>query len=62
MVMFVVGVVILFLGKPKVKEVPDQSVFKAGMMSAIALFGIAWMTPPSSRRTRTSSWTPSAAG
>jgi anaerobic C4-dicarboxylate transporter DcuA/anaerobic C4-dicarboxylate transporter DcuB len=44
MVMFVVGVVILFLGKPKVKEVPDQSVFKAGMMSAIALFGIAWMT------------------
>jgi anaerobic C4-dicarboxylate transporter DcuB len=44
MVMFVVGVVILFLGHPSVKNVPDQPVFKAGMMSAIALFGIAWMT------------------
>jgi anaerobic C4-dicarboxylate transporter DcuB len=44
MVMFVVGVAILFLGKPSVKTVPDQSVFKAGMMSAIALFGIAWLT------------------
>ncbi len=44
MVMFVVGVVILFLGHPSVKTVPDQPVFKAGMMSAIALFGIAWMT------------------
>ena len=44
MVMFVVGVAILFLGRPSVKTVPDQSVFKAGMMSAIALFGIAWLT------------------
>jgi anaerobic C4-dicarboxylate transporter DcuB len=44
MVMFVVGVVILFVGHPSVKDVPDQAVFKAGMMSAIALFGIAWMT------------------
>jgi anaerobic C4-dicarboxylate transporter len=44
MVMFVVGVVILFVGRPDVKTVPDQSVFKAGMISAIALFGIAWMT------------------
>ncbi len=44
MVMFVVGVAILFLGKPEVKTVPDQSVFKAGMISAIALFGIAWLT------------------
>lgn len=44
MVMFTVGVVILFVGKPSVKSVPDQSVFKAGMISAIALFGIAWMT------------------
>ncbi|WP_028642332.1 anaerobic C4-dicarboxylate transporter family protein [Nocardioides sp. URHA0020] len=44
MVMFAVGVAILFLGKPKVEEVPDQSVFKAGMISAIALFGIAWLT------------------
>jgi anaerobic C4-dicarboxylate transporter DcuB len=44
MVMFAVGVAILFLGRPKVAEVPDQSVFKAGMISAIALFGIAWLT------------------
>ena len=44
LVMFVVGVAILFLGRPDVREVPDQSVFKAGMISAIALFGIAWLT------------------
>jgi anaerobic C4-dicarboxylate transporter len=44
LVMFTVGVVILFLGKPAVADVPDQSVFKAGMISAIALFGIAWLT------------------
>jgi anaerobic C4-dicarboxylate transporter DcuB len=44
MVMFVVGVAIMFLGRPNVGSVPDQPVFKAGMMSAIALFGIAWMT------------------
>jgi len=43
-IMLVVGVAILFLGRPNVKSVPDQSVFKAGMISAIALFGIAWMT------------------
>ena len=33
-----------FVGRPDVKTVPDQSVFKAGMISAIALFGIAWLT------------------
>lgn len=44
LLMFVVGVLILFIGKPKVASVPDQSVFKAGMISAIALFGIAWLT------------------
>ena len=44
LVMFVVGVIILFLGRPDVQTVPDQSVFKAGMISAIALFGIAWLT------------------
>jgi anaerobic C4-dicarboxylate transporter DcuA/anaerobic C4-dicarboxylate transporter DcuB len=44
MVMFVIGVVILLIGRPDVKEVPEQSVFKAGMISAIALFGIAWLT------------------
>jgi anaerobic C4-dicarboxylate transporter len=44
LVMFTVGVIILFVGKPDVKTIPDMSVFKAGMVSAIALFGIAWMT------------------
>jgi anaerobic C4-dicarboxylate transporter DcuB len=44
MVMFVVGVLILLIGRPDVTKVPDQSVFKAGMISAIALFGIAWLT------------------
>jgi len=44
LVMFVVGVLILFIGRPDVKVVPDMSVFKAGMISAIALFGIAWLT------------------
>jgi anaerobic C4-dicarboxylate transporter DcuA/anaerobic C4-dicarboxylate transporter DcuB len=42
--MFTAGVAILFLGRPDVSEVPNQSVFKAGMVSAIALFGIAWLT------------------
>jgi len=44
LVMFTVGVAILFLGKVDVKSIPDMSVFRAGMVSAIALFGIAWMT------------------
>ena len=44
LVMFVVGAVIMYVGKPNVATVPDQSVFKAGMISAIALFGIAWLT------------------
>jgi anaerobic C4-dicarboxylate transporter len=44
LVMFVVGAAILYVGRPNVSTVPDQSVFKAGMISAIALFGIAWLT------------------
>jgi anaerobic C4-dicarboxylate transporter len=44
LVMFVVGVLILLIGRPDVTTVTDQSVFKAGMISAIALFGIAWLT------------------
>jgi anaerobic C4-dicarboxylate transporter len=43
-VMFAVGVAILLVGRPDVSKVPDMSVFKAGMISAIALFGIAWLT------------------
>jgi anaerobic C4-dicarboxylate transporter DcuA/anaerobic C4-dicarboxylate transporter DcuB len=44
LVMFTVGVLIILIGKPNVSEVPGASVFKAGMVSAIALFGIAWLT------------------
>jgi anaerobic C4-dicarboxylate transporter DcuA/anaerobic C4-dicarboxylate transporter DcuB len=44
LVMFTVAVLIILVGKPKVSEVPGASVFKAGMVSAIALFGIAWLT------------------
>jgi anaerobic C4-dicarboxylate transporter DcuB len=42
--MFVVGVAIICVSRPNVSTVADQSVFKAGMISAIALFGIAWLT------------------
>ena len=30
--------------RPKVSEVNDSKVFKAGIVSAIALFGLAWLT------------------
>lgn len=43
-VMFVVGTIILLVSRPKVGEIPTMSVFKAGMVSAIALFGLAWLT------------------
>jgi anaerobic C4-dicarboxylate transporter DcuA/anaerobic C4-dicarboxylate transporter DcuB len=43
-IMFTVGVLILLVGRPNVSEVPKASVFQAGMISAIALFGIAWLT------------------
>lgn len=43
-VMFVVGTVILLVSRPKVAEIPTMTVFKAGMVSAIALFGLAWLT------------------
>lgn len=43
MLMFVVGTLILLVCHPKVADVPSSSVFKAGMVSAIALFGLAWM-------------------
>jgi anaerobic C4-dicarboxylate transporter DcuB len=44
LVMFTVGVLIVLVGKPNISDVPGESVFKAGMVSAIALFGIAWLT------------------
>ena len=43
-VMFVAGTVILLVSRPKVGEIPTMTVFKAGMVSAIALFGLAWLT------------------
>lgn len=43
-IMFVVGTLIVTLCRPPVKTLPDQTVFKAGMVAAIALFGIAWLT------------------
>lgn len=44
MIMFLVGTLILLVSRPKVNEVPTATVFRAGMVSAIALFGLAWMT------------------
>jgi anaerobic C4-dicarboxylate transporter-like protein len=44
LVMFTVGVLIILIGKPKVGDVAGLSVFKSGMVAAIALFGIAWLT------------------
>ncbi|MFV0632574.1 anaerobic C4-dicarboxylate transporter family protein [Demequina sp.] len=44
LVMFVASAIIMFVGRPKIGTVPDQSVFKAGLVSGIALFGIAWLT------------------
>ena len=43
-VMFVAGTLILLVSRPKVAEIPTMTVFKAGMVSAIALFGLAWLT------------------
>lgn len=43
-VMFVVGTLILLVSRPKVAEIPTMTVFRAGMVSAIALFGLAWLT------------------
>jgi anaerobic C4-dicarboxylate transporter DcuA/anaerobic C4-dicarboxylate transporter DcuB len=44
MVMFVVAALILLVSRPAAKEIPESSVFKAGIVSAIALFGLAWLT------------------
>ncbi len=43
-VMCAVGTIILLVSRPKVAEIPTTTVFKAGMVSAIALFGLAWLT------------------
>jgi anaerobic C4-dicarboxylate transporter len=44
MVMFVVAALIMLVSKPEPKDVPESSVFKAGIVSAVALFGLAWLT------------------
>jgi len=44
MVMLVVAALILLVSKPEAKEIPESSVFKAGIISAVALFGLAWLT------------------
>jgi anaerobic C4-dicarboxylate transporter DcuA/anaerobic C4-dicarboxylate transporter DcuB len=44
MIMFTVAALILLISKPNMKEVPESSVFKAGIVSANALFGLAWLT------------------
>ncbi len=44
MVMFTVAALIMLVAKPSAKEVPESSVFKAGIVSAVALFGLAWLT------------------
>ncbi|MGO2141556.1 MAG: anaerobic C4-dicarboxylate transporter [Leucobacter sp.] len=43
-IMFVAGTLIMLVAKPKVAEIPTMTVFRAGMVSAIALFGLAWLT------------------
>ncbi len=44
LLMLTAAAVILLVAKPSVSEVPGASVFKAGIVSAIALFGLAWLT------------------
>jgi len=43
-VMFVAATIILLISRPRVSEVPTTTVFRAGMVSAVALFGLAWLT------------------
>jgi anaerobic C4-dicarboxylate transporter DcuA/anaerobic C4-dicarboxylate transporter DcuB len=44
MVMLTVAGLIILVAKPEAKQIPESSVFKAGIVSAIALFGLAWLT------------------
>lgn len=44
LLMFTASALMLLIAKPKVSDVPGASVFKAGITSAIALFGLAWLT------------------
>lgn len=44
MMMLAFGGIILIVTKTDAKKVPDGVVFKSGMVAAIAIFGIAWMS------------------
>jgi anaerobic C4-dicarboxylate transporter DcuA/anaerobic C4-dicarboxylate transporter DcuB len=44
MLMLVVAALIILFCKPDAKEIPESSVYKAGIISAVALFGLAWLT------------------
>ena len=44
LLMFTAAAVMILVCRPKVSEVNDSKVFKAGIVSAIALFGLAWLT------------------
>ena len=44
MVMLVAAGLIVLISKPDLAVVPDSTVFRAGIVSAVALFGLAWLT------------------
>jgi anaerobic C4-dicarboxylate transporter DcuA/anaerobic C4-dicarboxylate transporter DcuB len=44
MLMFTAAGLMILFCKPDAKEIPESSVFKAGIVSAVALFGLAWLT------------------
>ena len=44
MVMLVAAGGIMLVSKPDMGKVPDSSVYRAGIISAVALFGLAWLT------------------
>lgn len=44
LLMFTAATLILMVAKPTIGDVPGSSVFKAGIVSAVALFGLAWLT------------------
>jgi len=44
MVMLVAAGGIMLVSKPDMGKVPDSTVYRAGIISAVALFGLAWLT------------------
>ncbi|MCB0309211.1 MAG: anaerobic C4-dicarboxylate transporter [Bdellovibrionales bacterium] len=42
-VMMLIGIMIMFIGKVNPAKIPETSVFRSGMVSVLALMGIAWM-------------------